>query len=77
MSLDIQPCLMFCNPKDCSPPGAFVHGIFPGKYTGVGCHFLLQGIFSTQGSNMRLLHWQADSLPWKHREAPAYYLCLH
>ena len=24
---------------------------FPGKSTGVGCHFLLQGIFLTQGSN--------------------------
>ena len=24
---------------------------FPGKNTGVGCHFLLQGIFPTQGSN--------------------------
>ena len=28
-----------------------VHGDFPGKNTGVGCHFLLQGIFPTQGSN--------------------------
>ena len=25
---------------------------FPGKNTGVGCHFLLQGIFPTQGSNL-------------------------
>ena len=33
---------------------------FPGKNTGVGCHFLLQGIFPTQGSNLHLLHWQAD-----------------
>ena len=24
---------------------------FPAKNTGVGCHFLLQGIFATQGSN--------------------------
>ena len=24
----------------------------PGKNTGVGCHFLLQGIFPTQGSNL-------------------------
>ena len=33
----------------------------PGKNTGLGCHFLLQGIFPTQGSNLRLLcllHWQ-------------------
>ena len=38
---------------------------FPGKSTGVGCHFLLQEIFPTQGSNSRLfylLHWQVDSL---------------
>ena len=38
----------------------------PGKNTGVGCHFLLQGIFLTQEWNpclFCLLHWQADSLP--------------
>ena len=29
---------------------------FPGKNIGVGCHFLLQGIFPTQGSNPGLLH---------------------
>ena len=29
---------------------------FPGKNTGVGCHFLLQGIFPTQGSNLNLLY---------------------
>ena len=27
----------------------------PGKNTGVGYHFLLQGIFLTQGSNQHLL----------------------
>ena len=32
----------------------------------MGCHFLLQGIFPTQGSNLRLLHWQANSLPLSH-----------
>ena len=36
---------------------------FPGKNTRVGCHFLLQGIFLTQGSNSHLIHQQADSLP--------------
>ena len=38
----------------------------PGKNSGVGCHFLLQGIFLTQGLNphlLCLLHQQADSLP--------------
>ena len=37
----------------------------PGKNTGVGCHFLHQGIFPTYGSNTHLLsflHWQAGSL---------------
>ena len=29
---------------------------FPGKNTGVGCHFILQGIFLTQESNPGLLH---------------------
>ena len=28
----------------------------PGKNTGVGCNFLLQGIFLTQGKNLGLLH---------------------
>ena len=36
---------------------------FPDENTGVSCHFLLQGIFLTQGLNphlLYLLHWQAD-----------------
>ena len=36
------------DPMDCSPPGSSVHGILPGKNTGVGCPALLQGIFLTQ-----------------------------
>ena len=38
----------------------------PGKNPAVGCCFLPQGIFLTQGSNPSLLHllyWQAASLP--------------
>ena len=41
---------------------------FPGKNTGVNCHFLLQRIFLTQGSCPCLLHWQAGSLPLSHQE---------
>ena len=33
-------------------------------------------IFLTQGSNLRLLHWQADSLPLNHWEAPVQQLFL-
>ena len=43
----------------------------PGKNTGVGCHFLLQGIFLSQGQNSHL-HvlspaLQVDSLPLSHQ----------
>ena len=53
------------------PHGPVAHQLLcpwdsPGKSTGVGCHFLLQGIFPTQGwklSLLYLLHEQVDSLP--------------
>ena len=38
----------------------------PGKNTGVGCHFLLQGIFPTQELNPGLLLWRVDSLALNH-----------
>ena len=41
-------------PMDCSPPNSsklLRPWDSPDKNTGVGCHFLLQGIFPTQGSN--------------------------
>ena len=56
MCLVAQSCPALFNPTDCSPQGSSVHGDSPGKNTGVGCHALLQGIFPTQGSNLRLLH---------------------
>ena len=54
-----------CSPVDCMQLTRFLcPWNFPGKNTGVRCHFLLQGIFQNQGSNhlLCLLHWQADSL---------------
>ena len=62
----LQLCLILCDPMACRPPVSSVHGDFPGKNAGVGCHALLQGILLTQGSKMHLLfllHWQACSLP--------------
>ena len=62
----LQSCPTLCDPMDCSPPGSSVSEDSPGKNTGVGCHALLQGIFPAQGLNLsllRLLHWQAGSLP--------------
>ena len=55
---------------DCSPPSSSIHGILQAIITGVGCHFLLQGIFPTLGWNPRLLHWQTDSLPLSHLGSP-------
>ena len=48
------------------PTGLLCPWDSPGKNTGVGCRFLLQGIFLSQGSNLHLLHWQEDSLPLSH-----------
>ena len=49
----LQPTRLLC-PQDS-----------PDKNTGVGYHFVLQGIFPTQGIKhlLCLLHWQADSSP--------------
>jgi len=56
-----QSCPTLCEPMVCSN--------FPGKNPWVVGHFLLQGIFPTQGSNLSLLYWQADSLQWSHLES--------
>ena len=55
----------FAPPLDlaCQSPWAF-----PGKNTGLGCHFLLQRIFQTQGLN-QCPAWQEDSLPLSYLES--------
>ena len=62
LCLVAQLCPTLCNPVHCSTPGSSVRGDSPGKNTGVGYHFLLQGNFPTQGSNPSVPHLQADSL---------------
>ena len=52
-TLKLEPGRLLCN---CS--------YSPGKNARVGCPFLIQGIFHTQGLNLCLvclLHWQGDS----------------
>ena len=51
-----QSCPTLCDPVDCSLPGFLCPWDSPGKTTGVGYHFLLQGIFPTQELNPGLLH---------------------
>ena len=68
-----QSCPTLCSHMDCSLPG-FLTRHYPGKNTGMGCHFPLQGIFSTRGSNphlLHLLHWQMSSLPLWHMRSHA------
>ena len=51
----------------------------PGKNAGVGCHFLLQGIFLTQRTNLSLLcplHWYSGSLPLVPSGKPTHRLSL-
>ena len=44
--------------------------ISPGKNIGMGCHFLLQGIFPTQGSNPGLLHCRRILYQMSHKGSP-------
>ena len=58
-ALVAQLCPTLCNPMDCSPLGTME---FSRQEYWSG-HFLLQGIFPIQGSNLsllHLLHWQVD-----------------
>ena len=63
----------FLRPRGPQPTGLLCSWNLSPKNTGVGCHFLLQGIFPTQGSNLLLLRWQADSfttsITWDAQEA--------
>ena len=49
-----QLCPILCPTMEYSLPGSSLYGT--GKNTGVGSHFLLQGIFLTQESKPGLLH---------------------
>ena len=42
----------------------------PGKNTGVGCHFLLQGTFQTQESNLGILHCRQVLYRWSYEGSP-------
>ena len=54
--LVVQSCLDSLQLHELWPARLHDPWNYPGKNTGVGSHFLLQGIFPSQGSNPRLLH---------------------
>ena len=71
--LNTCACSVTAVMSDCSASGSSVHGIFPGKNTGVGCHALFQGICPTQGLNQHLLHvlhWRWILYPLSYWENP-------
>ena len=56
LAVTVTPWTVACQ----VPPSM---GFFPGKNTGVGCWFLLQGIFLTHGLEPGSPALQADSSP--------------
>ena len=57
----VKSCLTLLWSRELWPTRLICPWDLSGKNTGVGCHFLLHGIFLIQGSNPYLLHWQAGS----------------
>ena len=58
------------QPHGLSPTRLLYAWDSPGKNTGTGCNFLLQVTLPIQGLNLRVLHWQAGSLPMSHLGSP-------
>ena len=74
---DTDCCCLGIVSNSLQPSGLQLARLFcpqdsPGKNTGVGCHFLLQGDLPDPGMEpllLGLLHWQAGSLPLSHQES--------
>ena len=80
-----QLCQALYNSVDCSPPSSSAQEILQARIlewgekkkkkdtgvdTGVGCHFLLQGIFPTQGLKPGLLHCRQILYLLSHQGSP-------
>ena len=57
------------RPHGLQPAGLLHSRDFRGKITGAGCHFLLQGIFPTQGSNPGLPYCRQTLYHLSHQES--------
>jgi len=62
--------LNFLPPHGLQPARLLCPWDSPVKNAGMGCHFLLQGIFPTQGSNPRLLCYRQVLNHWATQEPP-------
>ena len=65
-------CVRLCSPIHWSHQ-AILHGISQARITRVGCHFLLQGIFPTQGSNPGLWHCRQILYWLSHEGSPQWW----
>ena len=64
-----KSCLTLCDPWTVAHRAPLSMG-FSRQESCSGLPFPSQRIFPTQGSNLCLLHWQADSLPLSHKGKP-------
>ena len=69
-----KSCPTLQQPHGLQPSGLLCPWDSPSNNTGVGCPFLLQRIFPTQGSNPHLLHWQVGSLPLNRVGSPKMFI---
>ena len=67
-------CLTLGDLMDCGLPGSSVHGDSLDKNIRVGCHFLLQEIFTTQGLNPGGLHCRPFPYQLSYEGSPGYTL---
>ena len=65
-------CDSFASPRTVQPTRLLCPWDSPGKSTGVGCRFLLQGIFLTQGSNPGLVHYRRTLYRLSHQGGPSF-----
>ena len=68
-TLTAQLCPTLCDPMDHSPSGSLSMR-FSRQYAGVVCHFLLQGISLTRGSNPGLLYCRQTLYHFSHQGSP-------
>ena len=65
------------QPRELQPASPLCPWDFPGKNSGAGCHFLLQGIFLTQGLNLGLLHYRPILYHLRHQGLIEFYFTLN
>ena len=76
----LQSCLTLCDPTDCSPPGSSLTIGFSRQEYWSRLPCPPQGVFPTQGLNLRLLcllHWQAGSLTTSAPGKPILHKVVH